>query len=305
MQHYVARGLPADWLNAWLAAIGITVLVPEARLGWTDDYVPKAVLSWPGDDDLPNLIATHLPSVDDLEQLTIAGLPQNIERDQYREAAARARQDHDLSLGVITTDLGTQPQKNTLPNGPFNVGAPRGETVFRRLRACRRALDNGASLGEQVTDVLNGRGRRVKLNGLGFDYRRIAAPVAGEADKLVDPVVECLCYHGLLLHPMGGDGTNQRQRGWFGSPRRRRGFVWPSWKPELDRWSIDALLDVIYGDTARMAATSGAPRTSLAPQLKLPAAWRRLGAAGLYGHVPFRQTGASDATRGYATERLA
>ena len=30
-----APGLPADWLNGWLAAIGVTVLIPGARLRWT------------------------------------------------------------------------------------------------------------------------------------------------------------------------------------------------------------------------------------------------------------------------------
>jgi len=46
-QACAAPGLTADWLNAWLAAIGVTVLVPQARLSdpfpnSTNPLVPPA-----------------------------------------------------------------------------------------------------------------------------------------------------------------------------------------------------------------------------------------------------------------------
>jgi len=42
MGDLLAPGLTADWLNAWLAAIGVTVLVPGIRLGWSADPLPVA-----------------------------------------------------------------------------------------------------------------------------------------------------------------------------------------------------------------------------------------------------------------------
>ena len=38
-------GLPADWINGWLAAVGATVLDARIRLHWTTEGTPLAVLS--------------------------------------------------------------------------------------------------------------------------------------------------------------------------------------------------------------------------------------------------------------------
>ena len=53
-------GLPAFWLNAWLAAVGATVLVPRIRLRWTGDRTPVAVLS-SEDGDPVELLASSWP----------------------------------------------------------------------------------------------------------------------------------------------------------------------------------------------------------------------------------------------------
>jgi len=294
MAEFVARGLAADWLNAWLAAIGVGVLLPDVRLGWTGDPVPRARFSFPGGLPLAERIAESLPTVDQLEELVIADLPQNVPADEFSRAAELARERLDLSLALVATDIrGLDKRKETLPTGPFNPGVPHGETLFTRLRACRQGLDGIGDLSALVDASLTGRGRRVKANGLGFDYRRIAASVPGEAPKWVDPVVECLCFFGLFLHPLSGDGRVPRQRGWTGP--RRSTFRWPVWENPLDRWAIDALLDIAYADLAM-------PSSSIVP---LPSSWRRLSVSALYGAVPFQRTGSSDPTRGYASERLA
>lgn len=297
MGEQITPGLPADWLNGWLAAIGITVLVPDVRLGWTDEPVPRARFSVPGDEPLAELVAAHLPSVDELEQLVIAELPQNITPEQFRKAAEAARNRRDASLSVLTTDVSGAGRGGGLPNGPFNVGAPRGETLYTRLRACRQRLDGNRPLAELVHETLAGRARRQELNGLGFDYRRIAGSVPGEAAKLVDPVVECLCFYALQLHPVGGDGERVQQRGWTSRPARKHAFRWPVWSNPLNQSAIDALLDIVYRETVDVS--------SIGPQHGVPQRWRRLGVTGLYGTVPFQQTGSSDTTRGYASEHLA
>ena len=294
MAEYLARGLTADWLNAWLAGIGVTVLCGGAELSWSADPQPKALFGLVDDADLPTSIAARLPSLDEIERWVIAELPQNLDPATYREAAARARSMADPTLAVLTSDLG-EPDKNKpnqLPSGPFNVGAPRGETLLKRFRRCLADLEASGDIADRVDRSLSGTGSRISANGLGFDYRRIAASVPGEAAKVVDPVVEVLAFYGLLLHPVSGDGRRIRQRGWLPGQARRGGFRWPVWSSPLDRCAIDGLLDVVYG-----SGSSPAPAV-------LPAQWELLGITGLYGVVPFERTGSSDPTRGYASERL-
>jgi len=290
MSTFTAPGLPSDWLNAWLAAVGTTVIVPGLRLGWTQEPTPKAQFAITTNTSLAKLITAHMPGIEELDELVIATLDQNLDQDQYQLAAQKARQRRDPSLSILTTDLAKPTKNETLPTGFFNVGAPRGETLHNRLRACRTALDTAEkTLESLVTDTLEGRGMRIKANGLGFDYHRITAPVPGEATKMVDPLIECLCFFGLLLHPVSGDGNNLLQRGWIS-----RTFAWPTWTPALDRWAIDALLDHTH---LTLTNQSAAP-PDISPPLQ------RLGITALYQSIPFQRTGSSDTTRGYASQQV-
>ena len=45
MHVFTCPGLPASWVNAWLAGIGMTVLDRRIRLHWTAEDTPAAVLS--------------------------------------------------------------------------------------------------------------------------------------------------------------------------------------------------------------------------------------------------------------------
>ena len=76
-----APGLPADWLNGWLAAIGVTVLIPGARLCWTDDGVPSAVFETDEPVDLAKVVADALPTLRDAGPL---GHRQNAARNGAR-----------------------------------------------------------------------------------------------------------------------------------------------------------------------------------------------------------------------------
>ena len=298
MQQLDTIGLPADWLNAWLAAVGVTVLCPGVRLSWSEDPVPCARFTWSVDAPLAALIQDALPPTDDLADLVFAELRHKIPLPVYQNSAQRTRkrslskrQGEDSTLAILATDLAEPDRDGSLPTGPFNIGVSRGETLFARLRRCRDALDDGdAALAAQIERTFAGQGRRVLANGLGFDYRRIAAPVPGEATKFVDPVIEVLAFFGLWLFPTGGDGRRLRARGWTGSPSKPGAFSWPAWRDPLDRWGIDSLLDLFYGRPpgSRLGR-------SLAPGIALSA---------VYGLVPFERTGQSDPTRGYGSERL-
>ncbi len=291
-----AYGFTADWINAWLAAIGTTVLCKEVRLGWEGDPVPHAVFEWDGETDLPDLITGRLPSVEKAAEFVIAELGQGIDEAAYRRAAETARRAADPTLAILTTDLGGGPAQNGyLPTGPFNVGVPRGETLFQRYARCLEGLGDGRTGAGRVAASLQGKAARIQANGLGFDYRRLAASVPGEAGKFVDPVVEVLAFYGLWLHPMGGDGRRPFQRGWVEAKAREDAFRWPVWQPRLDRWAIDALLDVVYRD---------AGNNGVEDHQRLHREWGLLGVTGLYAVMPFEPTGKSDPTRGYASRRL-
>lgn len=293
MVHHIARGLPADWLNAWLAAIGVTVLVSDARLGWTDDPVPRARFSVPDGHDLATLIANALPTTTRIEEMAFAGLNQSVSPDDYHDAAQRARESSDDTLAVVVTDLAGSASGEALVKGNFNVGMEGKESLDRRLLRCRRDLPDGEALTRLAADTLDGRGRRTNANGLGFDYRRLAGPVPEEALRTADPLIECLCFFGTTLFHTRGNGHRLHQRGWPDRATRRHGFLWPTWRPALDRWAIDGLLDLAYA-----AFKNGAGRPTRLADL---GHW---GLNGLYGSVPFEKAGRS-VTKGYAAERLA
>ena len=58
MAEVICRGLPASWLNAWLAAVGTTVLDSRIKLRWTTDSTPRAVLCAEGVDPVEALAAS-------------------------------------------------------------------------------------------------------------------------------------------------------------------------------------------------------------------------------------------------------
>lgn len=281
MAEYSAPGLTADWLNAWLAAIGVTVLLPEARLRWTDDPLPLAVFDLPdGSDPLANRIAAALPDTASIESWVISMITGKVKlRDQYRRLAETCRSAADDTLCMSITDLGGLEEDGAYPKAPFDPPVPgkgdapgTGRTMAWRLKKARQSF--GAS-SERIGHTLSGTAHRVAGNGLGFDYRRIS-------DGRTDPVIEVLAFEALRLFPLRGDGNRSRQRGWTARIMTRHAFRWPIWSVPLDRWAIDAILD--------LAATSTLSRPTPV--------------VGVFGSVPYQSLGTADVTRGYASERI-
>jgi hypothetical protein len=292
-----APGLPGDWLNAWLAAVGITVLLPDARLQFEGNATPTAVIHIDGDVDLAARLAAALPSPADLEHLSISGLKRNVTLDAYRKAAECSRRNHDWSLSSSVTDLGLYEKRgptkgkpdnhDDLPHSPFDPGAPRGETLWTRLRRVRELLEKDHELEHRIAASLAGRAKRVEANGLGFDYRRIPAAALGSGQVRVDPAIECLAFFGLALVPVRGNGYSTAPRGWIA----RRGvpdFYWPVWREPLDQFAIDALLGMLY--------TLGVDALASLPDA--------LGIFGLYKSVSYSKTATNDVTAALGSKRL-
>jgi hypothetical protein len=272
----VAAGLPADWLNGWLAAVGVTVLLPNTRLGWTDDPIPFA--RFDGPPDLPSALWAALPSRDDLSRLATAGHERRVSLDAYRTAARSARsapRGADWSLGSTLSDLREPLPLDGCLHSPLDPGAPRGITFTERVVACRDAVKDA----DQIAASLDGTGRRVVGMGLGFDVRRMRT---GEqtAKLWIDPVVEMLAWAGMAFAPFRGNGFKCRARGWGTG-----GFGWCAWSPMLGRWAIDTLLD----ELAAVGPT--------------PASLVRLGVTGRWESVAF-EASPSDATRAFGSRRI-
>lgn len=302
---FQAPGLTADWLNGWLAAVGITVLLGEARLGWTDAPSPSAQIWFDG--SLCEAIASVLPSVGELDNLCIArdlpgaqhSMGRNVTHEVFRERARIARARFDCSLEVTLTDLAVD--KNLiLAHGPLDPPRPKGATLHDRLRTLPTEL--GGDVTAAVRSSLAGRGVRVERDGLGFDHRRFPAGANAKTQPSVDPVVELLAFAGMSLLPVRGSGfgTSARQRGWGEPPTHRGAFTWPAWTTPLGRWAIDALLDRFWAlATCRQA---GGPQGGRQRQRDRNLA-KRLSVSAAFSSLYRQPKGLNDNGRGYASER--
>lgn len=257
MHELTCPGLPASWLNAWLAAVGATVLDSRIRLRWTTDSTPVAVLS-AKDLDPVVALAGSWPNIDGLADMPIAEqwegtppLPRKVSVEAF-VARAQATRSHDRSWTLSSTMTDLDVDKNSeVSHAPLDPAAP-GSTGCLHDRLLKVHVEPSA---ERLLASFAGRAARVVDNGLGFDISRIGSQ-SDHNKKCVDPVVEVLAFFGLALLPVRGVGTDQSkgntpyygalQRGWIRTSSRgaENRFKWPAWKEPLDHAGIDALLDV-------------------------------------------------------------
>ena len=292
------RGLPASWINAWLAAIGATVLSPRLRLRWTEERTPRAVLS-AKDADPVKILSAAWPGRSTLDELPLAeewGRTPPVKRRVNVESFARrvrAARSHPFSwtLSSTMTDLHVD-ASGEVAHAPFDPAGPGTiKWLHHRLVKVHGTVQPST---ERLKESLQGTAPRVQDNGLGFDLTRLASQ-ADQSGKWVEPVVEVLAFFGLALLPVRGRGTDERlrksarstaiQRGWSWTDdgRRRQYFNWPAWRQRLDSAGIDALLDL------------WTPKMKNWPSLGVHAAWRS---------VKYRRKASADTTRGFGAERI-
>ncbi len=290
-------GLPASWINAWLAAVGATVLDSRIRLRWTAKGAPLAVLSAERVDPVAALAASW-PVADIVDDLPIAErwndtppLPRKVSLEAFC-ARARATRGHPFSwaLSSTMTDLVLDANGDVV-HAPFDPAGPGTiKWLHHRLQKLHRQVEPSV---ERLMDTFSGRAERIKDNGLGFDLTRMGSQ-ADASGMAVDPVIEVLAFFGLALLPVRGAGIDAAgssfpapavQRGWHRvpGPRHEYRFTWPAWSASLDDAGIDALLDVWSPDDGHW------------PSISVHAAWQS---------VPFKGRGSSDRTRGFGSARL-
>lgn len=299
MNEVTCPGLPASWINGWLAAVGATILDPRIRLRWTEgdpvatlcasDVAPAAALveSWPDRSLLSELpIAEHWHGHGRLRRQV------SIEDFQERVSAARTHQ-YSWTLSSTMTDLSVD-EKGQVMHAPFD---PAGPGTMKWLHHRLMKVWAKAEVSEErICQSLAGRGGRVDDSGLGFDQTRLGSLAdKSKISALVDPIVEVLAFFGLALLPVRGRGFDRRldrrgdqgtiQRGWQRLPDAKfRCFCWPAWQQALDRDGIDALLD------AWVPLKKGA-----STRLGIHAAWRSVG---------YERRATADPTTAYGSERL-
>lgn len=307
-------GLPADWLNSWLASIGLLVLEPQLRLSWTPEPSPVAILAAEGAADPLALAARAWPPLDRLNSMPIAehieGLPEmkrQVPLEVFNRRAAHARDHVDSwTLSSTVTDLCVDVAADqTVRHAPLD---PKGPGTIKWLH--HRLLKSYSAVErplEAVTATLEGHGKRTVDNGLGFDASRIAG-LADSSIKLVDPVVEVLAFFGLRLLPMRGEGVDvgksgtrhrfaARQRGWsldLGQSSRAQHMTWPAWRPPLDLAGVDALLDVWSSLYERGTPGQGVSRAQLS-RIGIHAAWETRS---------YQQRATADTTVGFMSTRV-
>lgn len=298
MAEVFCAGLPASWLNAWLAAVGTTVLDPRIRLRWSEDRTPKAMLCSAAVDPVEALAASW-PSQKALANLPVAErwgntppLPRNVPVDAFMARARATRgHRHSWTLSSTMTDLDVN-ESGCVSHARFDPGAPGGYVLHHRLLRVHQQVKPSA---DRIMASLAGRAVRVNDGGLGFDLTRIGS-FSDSSAKSVDPVVEVLAFFGLALLPVRGTGTDGRilryaqssalQRGWVRIPGRRRDhrFTWPAWNVSLDRLAIDALLDLWEPDNKNRW-----------PRAAVHAAWQS---------VQFKPRATADTTRAFGSIRI-
>ena len=293
-------GLPAFWVNGWLAAVGATVLVPGMRLRWAAAGTPEAVLSVDGGDPVASLVESW-PSKEFLEDLPISEnwnevgcLKRKVDVRSFGQRAQAARR-HPCSWALSSTMTDLAVDKNgEVVHAPFDAGGP-GSIKWLHHRLIRVHQLVGPSL-DRIRSSLDGHAERVSNSGLAFDQARLGSFADSTAQHLVDPVVETLAFFGLAILPVRGRGVDQRlganrnlrvdavQRGW----RRPRGegrpaFFWPAWIQKLDLEGIDALLDTWNPDDN--------------------ATWSRVGVHAAWRSARYRSRG-RETTQAIGSERL-
>ena len=307
-------GLPADWLNSWLASIGLLVLEPRLRLSWTADASPVAVLTTDSEADPLRLAADAWPDFERLKAMPIAehveGLPdmhRTVPLDVFRERAELARRHADSwtlssTLTDLCVDVGSDRTVRHAPLDPKGPGTIKW--LHHRLIKTHSAVKDPS---EAVIATLQGHGGRVVDNGLGFDASRIGG-LADASTKLVDPVVEVLAFFGLRMLPMRGGGIEvgrtgtrsrfaARQRCWrldTDQPSRVQHMTWPAWRQPLDSPGVDALLD-LWSDLIEPASHGRRLSRPRLERLGIHAAWRTR---------PYQPRGSGDTTVGFVSARM-
>ncbi len=299
MREVTCPGIPASWVNGWLAATGATVMDARIHLHWSakgnlavlsaaeHDPIELLAESWPGEEYLADL-----PISSEWENSGV--LERKISVDDYQKRA-RAARSHPQSwtLSSTVTDLSVE-KTGEIAHAPFDPPGP-GTVKWLHYRLQKIHRHAWEPTPERIRESFMGLAPRVQDNGLGFDLGRIGSG-ADNTDSWIDPILEVMAFFGLALLPMRGAGFDARhpdasldrgrQRGWRRPDKtsKARQFHWPAWRQPLNMDGIDALLDA--WDPSREWT------------------WGLIGIQAGWRSVKYETSSSSDPTRAYGALRI-
>ena len=213
MWEVTCRGMPASWINSWLAAVGATVLDARIRLHWTEggslavfsseevDPVDALAESWPSERFVSELpISSQWKGFGVMERrITVADF----------QNRARAVRNHPQSWTISSTLTDLSVDKNgKVVHAPFDPPGPgRVKWLHHRLQRIHQKVREPSP--SRVQSSLTGEAHRIQINGLGFDLSRLGSG-GDKCDKWTDPIIEVMAFFGLALFPMRGFGVDAR-----------------------------------------------------------------------------------------------
>jgi hypothetical protein len=248
----------ADWINGWLAAIGVTVICPDIKLCWTNTTTPTAIFTTTTPDNIAETIAAHFPPKTFLDDTAIANTAkQHPEDDDYVKGAQQARDKADWYWASSYSDLGPigNKKEDHYRKSLFYPGVPKG------IKLTDRVANIAKQSWGKATDIelsMNGALPRVQGNGLGYDPKRLIDPAYPHSDVAIDPVVESLAVFAMLLFPVRGNGYRTNTRGETNTTR----FRWTTWNKPMDLAAIDATFGTTQTATTTYEIEKYAPRGS-------------------------------------------
>lgn len=297
-QEITCSGLPASWINAWLAAVGATVLDSRIRLHWSVAGKPVAVLSAVNMSPIDALVESW-PTKEFLADLPTAEywrgdgpVRRKVSVEDFAQRTRLARgHPYSWTLSSTMTDLCVD-KNGEVEHAPFDPAGPGSiKWLHHRLITLQTCFEISE---KRIQDSFMSIAPRVSKNGLGFDGTRLGSS-ADSTTPFTDPIIETLAFFGLKLFPVRGSGidqrydrsthTGKRQRGWRASSRNPKilQFHWPAWSQPLDINGIDALMDK-WNPTSRST-------------------WEKFGIHQGWKSVQFMPP-PPDKTRAYGSERL-
>ena len=299
MPSVTCPGLPASWINGWLAAVGATVLDSRIRLHWTADTTPLAVLSAEDVDPVATVVAswpdkallTNLPIS---EHWNGAGqLRRKVSADVFavRAQAARSHR-YSWTLSSTMTDLCVD-ENGEVVHAPFDPAGP-GTVKWLHHRLMKVHAQVNPSI-QHMRDSFTGRAVRVKDNGLGFDHTRLGSQ-SDRTSMWIDPVVEVLAFFSLAILPMRGGGVDRRLSRLSRCSRGSEGVAENCWKQ--------------IGAPFYVAGVASAPglRRHRRPHGRLDASQKSRmvpnRSARCMAECPVQARGSADTTRAFGAERL-
>ena len=280
----VLRGLPGDNPLGFLAALGVQVALDDQgghhRLHWTDDPIPRPVMSPALDfQHVANAVLAVASAWLDGPALDKAIEPKlKLRRPHIRDYLRRGRAAG--GSGALAFCLLAEDSLDNSENAkPSDLYFTAGQQKFVSMARTILAEVTVCELVEDIGSAWRYRSRRDSLMWDSTDDRlhahSAADPTSAQNPKLTNPGAEALAVLGLSRYPCFASPRGTLTQGCSGGWKRGE-FAWPLWTVPATARSVASLLAHVttpdaggLGDSARRAGWYRAWGLSLVMQSQI------------------------------------